>query len=489
MIHILVILIILPIFLAAISLVFKISPFLLYICSMFIPLFGVLLATYVYFNGPISFSIGDWTAPLGITLYMDGLSALMILTLSFVLSFLSVYLVSYLKAEKFDIKSQSYIISAWLFMWGSLNALFLSRDLFNLYVTLELVGLTSVILIAIAKTENALRASLRYFILAMFGSLTYLFGVVMVYRSLGVLDLILISEAVDMKNLDFQLQIGFFFILLGLFIKGAIFPFHFWLPPAHANALSPISALLSAVVVKAPFYLCVRIITISGQNILDMLMMLPLLIFAICAIFWGSFLALRQNNLKMLIAYSTVAQLGYLYIMLYFVADMKSLDINTYKNAFAGVIYYCISHMVAKAALFMSAGNMVYASETHRISEIKNYKIFIPITIFAFGASSISIMSMPPTGGFVGKWMMLFASLNSQHWVVFFVILSGSILSLSYLFRAFKMFFVESDENLIEIRPIPFTMELSALSLGVIVIFMGFLSYYPLQLLLKWTLF
>lgn len=483
----LVIIIIFPLFLAVFSLIIRSVPLLPYICSFFIPILGAFVAMSVYFDGVIEYSIGGWAAPLGITLYADGLSALMILTVSIVLAFLTGYLQSYLKAEKINTKSQKYISSVWLFMWGSLNALFLSRDIFNLYVTLELAGLCSVILIVTAQTENALRAGLRYFILAMLGSLTYLFGVVMVYRSVGVLDLFLISEIADVKN--FQIQLGLSFMLLGLFIKGAIFPFHFWLPPAHANALSPVSALLSAIVVKAPFYLCIRIITIPGKNFLDMWTMVPILIFSVCAVFWGSFLALRQNNLKMLIAYSTVAQLGYLYIMLYFIAGYKSISIETYKNAFAGVIYYCISHMVAKAALFMSAGNMIYASDTHRISEIKKYKLFIPVTIFAFGASSVSIMAMPPSGGFIGKWMMLFVSLNSDHWFIFFVLLLGSILSLSYIFRAFKMFFIESDEQLIEVKPIPFIMEFSALSLGIIVLFMGFLSHYPLQLLLNWTLF
>ncbi|HVL36904.1 MAG TPA: proton-conducting transporter membrane subunit, partial [Burkholderiales bacterium] len=259
-------------------------------------------------DGPQREALGGFAAPLGIELYGDGLAALMVGTTALVAALVALYARSYLPLAE---AGGRFWALSWL-LWASMNALYLSADLFNLYVTLELLALSSIGLIGLRGGAVALAAALRYLLAALLGSAAYLLGVALLYGAYGTLSL---------AELAVSLQPGPYaslvvaLVITGLALKTALFPLHFWLPPAHGAALTPVSALLSGLVVMASFYLVLRLWfdvfgaaagPAAGQALGAL---------GAAAIVWGALAALRQRRLKMLVAYSTVAQVGYFFLL------------------------------------------------------------------------------------------------------------------------------------------------------------------------------
>jgi multicomponent Na+:H+ antiporter subunit D len=321
-------------------------------------------------------AIGGWGAPLGIDLVLDGLSMLMLLLTAVIGVAITSYAHGYFQPSQDDRQESeawhqyNYFWPLWLFLWAALNALFLSGDLFNLYVTLELMGFAAVSLTALTRTPQVLRAAMRYLLVSLSGSLMYLMGVVFLYAGYGSLDIVTLSQAVSLDlinpTLDPTLTAAAALITVGLAMKTALFPFHFWLPPAHANAAAPVSALLSALVVKGSFYILLRSWIMIFHPLADSYIPLGLSLFGAAAILWGSFQAMRQPKLKMLVAYSTVAQLGYLFLLMPILLRPGAGQ----REALGGIVLFLIAHALAKAAAFLSAGNILYATGERSVRDI-----------------------------------------------------------------------------------------------------------------------
>jgi formate hydrogenlyase subunit 3/multisubunit Na+/H+ antiporter MnhD subunit len=345
-----------------------------------------------------------------------------------------------------------------------MNALYLSADLFNLYVTLELLGLAAVGLVALSGGATALAAALRYLLAALLGSLLYLLGVALVYGAHGSLALAELGGRLEPGPLAW-LVIAL--MTLGLAIKTALFPLHFWLPPAHGGAPAPVSALLSALVVKASFYLLLRlwfelfmpVLTIPAAQFIGLL--------GAGAILWGSWLALQQRELKMLVAYSTVAQVGYLFLVFPLAAFPPGAE-----AAWNGGVYHALSHGFAKAAMFLVAGAMMFAAGHGEIQRLGGIGQQLPLGIFTFALAAISLMGLPPSGGFVAKWLLLESALASGQWWWILVMMLGGLLSAAYLFRVLRQAFLPTPEDASFRRPprmlvgSAFALSLVALGLG-----------------------
>ena len=297
------------------------------------------LAYQVVNQGALRYAVGGWGAPLGINLYVDGLSLLMLLVAAVVGLAISVYSIAYFKSEK-----AVHFWPLWMLLWAALNALFLSADVFNLYISLELMGLAAVALVALAGGANALVAAMRYLLVSLLGSLCYLLGVALLYHSFGTVDIAMLSERMESSP---AVWAAMGLMCAGLLLKTALFPLHFWLPSAHASAPAPVSALLSALVVKASFYILLRLwLEVFPLDSTGLGQLLGAL--GAAAVIWGGVQALRQTRLKMLIAYSTVSQLGYLFL----VFPLASVI------AWKAGLYLLLSHAFAKAAMFLAAGNI-----------------------------------------------------------------------------------------------------------------------------------
>lgn len=449
--------------------------------------FGILLAVggltwQVWEHGPQPYAIGGWGALLGINLYADGLTALMLIMSALVGGITSVYALGYLNYRpsetgnrKLDLEHESGLFwPLWLFLWAALNALFLSADIFNLYVILELIGLSAVALVTLAGQRAALTAGMRYLLTSLLGSLVYLLGVALLYAAFSILDL---------RSLGTRIVPGptvwsaIALMTVGLLLKTALFPLHFWLPPAHSNAPAPVSALLSGLVVKASFYLFLRLwfqvftaaLTPAVGQLLGGL--------GVAAILWGSLLALRQQRLKLLVAYSTVAQIGYLFL-LFPLATRATWGII----AWSGGIYHILSHACAKAAMFMAVGIMLRVLGHDRINSLGGIGQQQPMAMFAFALAGVTLMGLPPSGGFVAKWLLLTAALQSGQWWWAGVIVVGGLLAAGYVFLVLRQAFVSQPLGVC-FHPVPHSMELAALTLAMIALLLGLTAKYPLALL------
>ncbi|MDH3209303.1 MAG: proton-conducting transporter membrane subunit [Burkholderiaceae bacterium] len=433
---------------------------------------AVVLAWQVAAGGSQRQALGGWAPPLGIELYADGLTALMLLMTAVVVLPVGLYARVYFER-------QPGVAGFWPLTWfliGAMNALYLSADIFNLYVTLELLGLAAVGLIILTGGVQTIAAGMRYLLAALAGSLLYLLGVALLYGAHGTLAIALLAPLLAPAP---YAGLAAALMVVGLLVKSALFPLHFWLPPAHGGAAAPVSALLSALVIKASFYLLLRlwldlfgtISTAAAGQLLGWL--------GAAAILWGSVLALRQEKLKMLVAYSTVAQIGYLFLLFPLVTHTGA---GAATSALAGGVMQALSHAAAKSAMFLAVGNMILSSARDDIASIDGLSARHPTSLFAFAMAGVSLMGLPPSGGFVAKWLLLQAALVAGQWWWIGVIIGGGLLTAAYVLQVLRCAFMPAPRGKI-FQPVPRTLEFSALALAVVSLALGFVATGPLALL------
>ncbi len=430
------------------------------------------LAWQVGIDGPRRQAIGGWDAPLGITLHADGLAALMLAMTAAVALPVGLYARSYFRHRPGGV---DFWPMTW-FLLASMNALYLSADVFNLYVTLEMLGLAAVGLVTIGGHAAALSAAMRYLLAAVAGSLLYLLGVALLYGAHATVDLALLAARLAPGP---YAALAAALMTTGLIVKTALFPLHFWLPPAHGGATPPASALLSALVIKASFYLLLRLWvdlfgaldTVAAGQLLGAL--------GAAAIVWGSVLALREKKLKMLIAYSTIAQTGYLFLVFALVAGDRA---GVAASALAGGVYQALSHAAAKSAMFLAAGGMIASMGSDLIARLDGLSTRLPVSLFAFALASVSLIGLPPSGGFVAKWLLLDAALASGQWWWLVVMVAGGLLTAAYVFRVLRRAFLPAAHGGV-FQPVPRTLEFSALALALVSLLLGLTATGPLALL------
>jgi multicomponent Na+:H+ antiporter subunit D len=378
----------------------------------------------VWTRGAGRYAVGGWGAPLGIELQVDGLAAVMLLTAAAVALGIAVYSTGYFAHDADGEWTRADVF--WpllLFLQAGINLLFLSADAFNLYVGLEAMTLAAVALVVLEDEPAALGAGMRYLLAALLGSMAYLLGVALLYASYHTLDLALLGTRMAPEPAAWAAAA---LITVGLALKTALFPLHFWLPRAHASAPAPVSAALSALVITASYYLLLRLWFGAFPAVLTPAAAQGVGVLAAAAIVWGSLQAIRQQRLKLMIAYSTVSQIGYLFLLFplaTFAADAVALD------AWGGGIYHAVSHAFAKAAMFLSAGAIIHGLGHDRILGISGISTGMPVSTYAFGIAGITLIGLPPTGGFVGKWLLLSSALQGGQWWWAVVILLGGVLT------------------------------------------------------------
>ncbi len=441
------------------------------------------LATWLTYgvlhSGPLQYQIGSWTLPLGITLHADGISTLMIWMTSLVGGASTIYASGYLSALRrgsklpVDARLVPAFWPLWLILWAALNALFLSGDLFNIYVTLEMVTLSAVALIGLAGRERALVAAMRYLIAAMTGSLLYLLGVGLMYAAYGTLAW---DRLGGLVQADGPTLCAASLMTAGLLVKTALFPLHYWLPDAHANAPAPVSGVLSGLVLKGSFFIILRLWLYIFFPLLPIRAGQLLCGLGMAAILWGSCQAIRQQRVKQMIAYSTVAQIGYLFLI-FGIWDGWETGL-----AWRGTGYFMLSHACAKAAAFMVAGSLMYAVGTDRLEDWAGIGRREPVLVFAFGLAGVSLMGLPPSGGFIAKWLLLNAAVAGGHWMPALVMIVGGLLAAVYVFRVIAVSFSDQESSQ-SIVPVPLALRWPPLLLALTMIVFGVLTTQPIRLL------
>jgi multicomponent Na+:H+ antiporter subunit D len=447
-----------------------------------------LLAVEVRTAGAIRHEIGGWRAPLGIALSADGTGVALMLATVAVMMATAVHASRYLETagdERWNPRAAFWPVA--LLLWAALNGIFTAGDLFNAYVALEMLTVAGVALVALEGDRVALAAALRYLLAAFLGSLSYLLGVGLLYAQLGALDLATLAVlAADSGTSAIALSL----VIGGLLLKTALFPLHFWLPRAHASAPAPVSAMLSALVVTASFHLALRswvalapaatawhgAQVIAGMGAL--------------AIVWGSVEAIRQRHLKLLVAYSTVAHVGYLFVVFALVAppsgSAPGVVASWAADAWSGGIYHAVSHALAKGAMFLAAGAIMKALGHDRITGVRGIANHLPVSTYAFGIGGVTLIGLPPSGGFVAKWLMLGAALESGQWWWAVVILLGGVLTAGYVFMVIGQTMSRAASDVQpEFAAVPARLEYAALALALLSLLAGLHAVEPIALILS----
>lgn len=415
----------------------------------------------------------------------DGLSVILLLTTALTAMAVTTYATYYFRAQAKD-EAGSTSASAmaaprfwllWLILLGGLNGLFLTTNLLALFLFLELIGGAAVGLVALGGNQAALAASMRYYFARLPGSLAFLFGVALLYGAYGSLDWRTLGPLLESLPL---VSAGAALMLFGVVVKASLFPFHFWLPPAHSVALGPAGAMLSGVVVKGPLYVSLRlwfdlfpeVVTPAAAQFLGAL--------GAIGIIWGAAQALRSERLKLIIAYSTVSQMGFL--MLLFPLLTGPVGTAWTGAAWTGGLYQVMSHAMAKASLLMSAGIILYAIGSDKLSDMDGMARLLPVTTLAMALSCVTLIGLPPSGGFIAKWLLLTATIESGQWWWIPFLLGGALLTAAYAFRMLAHGF-RAGGMTPALRPVPLVMEMMTLVLALLAILIGLRVQEPLRLI------
>jgi len=390
--------------------------------------FALTALTGAYWRGGlIEVALGGFAPPLGIAWRLDALALVMLWLTLVVVVFVSLHAgTSFAPASE---RGRRFW-PLWLVLVASVNALFVSADLFNLYVTLELVTLAAVAMIALSSDPAAMRAAMRYLLLGLMASLFYLLATALLYGQTGTLDLYLLGERLTPGTGSVT---ALALIVTALLVKSAIVPLHVWLPAAHGKAPGPVSAVLSALVVKVSLVILIRVWFWSAAALDLGAAALLLGLLGASAILYGSLAAIVQTRLKMLVAYSTVAQLGYVLLLFPLASEA----------AFRAVSFHIVAHGLAKAAMFLAAANLAAALGSERMQRLVGAEQRYPVNLLSFALAGVSIMGLPPSGGFVAKWMLLEAAWQQQGWGWVAVVSAGSLLAGIYVFRVVALAYAQ----------------------------------------------
>jgi formate hydrogenlyase subunit 3/multisubunit Na+/H+ antiporter MnhD subunit len=444
--------------------------------------FAMAIAVGVWRSGKVlQYFIGGWAPPLGVALRADGLSAAMMVTAALLIPAIGLFARGQFPTPA-DAEARAPL-SFWtllLPLWASLNAIFLGADLFSIFVALELLTFAAVPLVCLDGRGETLAAALRYLLFALLGSVLYLLGTALLYGAYGTLDIAFLSSRARAGPLAWA---TLSLMTAGLLAKAALYPLHLWLPPAHSGAPAPASALLSGLVVKAPFFLLLRLWFDVMPRLPDRAAAQLLGLLAAAAILIGSIVALRQARLKLLVAYSTVAQIGYLFLI--FPLAGGSLTGDPWGgSAWTGGVLQAISHAFAKAAMFMAAGLVAEALGHDRMAGLAGVGRALPMTAFAFGLGGLSLMGLPPSGGFVAKAMLLSAAVAEGQWWWALVVLLGGLLAGGYVFLVLARALSFPTEPLTLRATIPRSRQAVALAVALVAVALGFVPLRPAPLLL-----
>ncbi|WP_254795461.1 complex I subunit 5 family protein [Arsukibacterium indicum] len=422
-------LLVLPLLTALLMLLWpRLAPLLTLLSASVCSLLALQLLLQVSGQGSREYLLAGWPAGLAIAWQADTLSSLLILLTALLQLLVGLY--AFATRVRDQLHQSFWPLSSLLQI--SLTALWLSRDLFNLYVCLELLALVAVALVSLSG-RTAIKPALNYLLLSLFGSLCYLLGVVLLYGAYGVLD---IQGLASQWQASWLTNSALLLMSLGLMLKAALWPLHVWLPAAHAAAPAPVSALLSALVVKGPlFMLCLLWLRLASTE--QAQAMASLFAFAgLCALLFGGWSALRTPYAKVLVAYSTVAQLGYATLALGLMLMFKQPLI------FAALWLFVLAHALAKAACFLAIGEMSATLGGKRLTILKGASQTMPLAMFAFAVAGGSLIGLPPSGGFLAKWALLqgiWQQGQSFFWPL--ALLLATLLSAAYVFRVVVLAF------------------------------------------------
>ena len=387
---------------------------------------GMILA-HVQETGAISYAMGGWQPPWGIEIRVDILNALIVLIVAGIGAVVMPF-AGRSASQEIDPQRSGLFYGLFLLTYTGLLGISMTGDIFNMFVFLEISSLSSYALIALGRDRRALTASYQYLIMGTIGATFFLIGVGMLYSMTGTLNMADLAARLPDVSHARTVHTAFAFIVAGVGLKLALFPVHLWLPNAYTYAPSAVSAFIAATATKVAVYVMLRVLyTVFGAEFSFATMPLaPILIaLSLIGILVTSMTAVTQQDAKRLLAYSSVAQIGYMVV---------GLAIAT-PSGLTAAITHVFNHALMKGALFLALGAVAYRVGSTRISEIEGLGRAMPWTMSAFALAGLSLIGVPLTAGFISKWYLVVAALEQGWWWLAVFVLLTSLIAVMYVWR------------------------------------------------------
>ena len=381
----------------------------------------------------IIYELGNWPAPIGIVYVIDAANAY-VLPLIAGVSAIATFAARGLVNAEIDIRDHSLFYAAWMLTIAGMLGQVATGDAFNIFVFLEISSLSAYALVAIGagNDRRALPAAFNYLILGTIGATFYVIGVGLLYMVTGTLNLVDIAQRLPAIGDTHTGFAALAFISLGMFLKMALFPLHFWLVPAYSYAPSVVSALMAATATKVSVYVLIRILFgVFGVDFpgMDSLLGVVLLGLGVAGALIGTVAAITETDLKRLFAQSSIAQLGYMAI---------GLGLAT-KSGLAATFINLFNHALIKGAIFLALGAIAAQLGRVTMSNIQGAAKQIPMTIAAILFGGMALIGLPLTAGFISKLYLLRAILEEGAWVVAVFTVMSSILALIYVWKIIEV--------------------------------------------------
>ena len=420
---------------------------------------SITLMIEVQSTGFITETIAGWKAPWGINLVFSQFSGLLATLISFMGLIIWGYSINFKKVDtEISLKYQTLQM---MMITGALGMV-LTGDIFNLFVFLEIVAISSYSLTALYRNRDGAEAAFKYLLIGSFASAFILLGIIILYTQVGTLNMAEIATRMPEVPMKMKTLI-FVFFAVGFGIEAEIFPLNGWAPDAYSQAPAPIGAAFASIVVKAGVYALIRIIF----TIFDLDVASEFLIYAgFITMIVAELSALRQTNLKRMLAYSSIGQMGFVLI---------AFGIGT-QTAIVGALFLMFNHAVIKGLLFMSGSYLVYDTPGKEINALKGIAKQLPIVSFFFAIGAFAIVGLPPFSGFWGKLWVLTAAADKEMIMLIIVILMVSVVEIVYYFKVLNKLYFDKREEEIEVVK-PTIQAFSAMAILVVVIIL--VGLYP----------
>ena len=439
-------------------------------------------------NSAIHYHLGDWQPPYGIELVIDHLSGMVLVLISAVAFLTAVYSLYPVKKDIPDRIHHYYTL--YCLLVSGLLGMVATGDAFNLYVLLEISALASYALLASSR-GRAYFATFKYIILGTIGACFYLLGVGYLYIKTGSLNMADLSGLLssDLLLQSVTIKVGFILMIIGVWIKMAFFPLHGWLPNAYTYASTTTNSLIAPLMTKVSVYIMIRLMfsIFSVQFVFHTLKYHQTVMWMACAaIIFGSISALSQHNLKRMLCYIIVAEVGYMVGGVWLANE----------NGLTGAVYHIFADGMMTLCLFMATGAVIFKTGRESIDAMTNIFKKMPVTAVVFLVGGFSIIGIPPTCGFFSKWYLITGGIEANQWLFVVSLLFSSLVNCIIFFRIievgyFPKFNSEKKENhneKIKINEAPLTMLVPMVITACSLIVIGLYTNEIISVLISWTI-